>query len=364
MNKRILGVYLIILTLFVMALGCSSQSASNNAAPAAQDAKTEAQPKTETKTETKTQPAEKAADPVVLKLGHGTSTTSLYHLGSEKFKELVEAKTNGAIKVEIHSDGSIGHDKDLINYMKMGTVQAGMIGVEPLVGIAPKFAVIGLPYIFPTRDAAYKVLDGELGAEMAAELPKNHGMRILGYFENGFRNVSNSKNEVISPADLAGLKLRTPQSPVSLAIFKALGANPTPMSFGELYTALEQKTVDGQENPLAIIYFNKLHEVQKYISLTGHMYSPMVLAISEKTWGELSAEQQKAVQEAANEARDYERKLSADQEADLISKLKAEGVQVTEVDPVPFIEATKDVHLEFDAEYGADFYQKIVDQTK
>jgi len=300
---------------------------------------------------------------VVLKLGHGTSTDSLYHLGATKFKELVESKTNGAVKVEIHSDGSIGHDADLINLLKTGNVHAGMLGVEPLVSIASKLSVIGLPYIFPTRDAAYTVLDGELGQEMVAELPSAHGLRILSFFENGFRNVSNSKHAISSPDDMSGLKLRTPQSAVSLAIFEALGANPTPLSFGELYTALEQKTIDGQENPLALIYSNKFYEVQKHISLTGHMYSPMVLAISEKSWNQMTPETQQAVQEAANEARDYERSVSESQENDLINKLKEAGVTITEVDKAPFIEATKDVHLKFDGDYGADFYQKVVNAT-
>lgn len=356
MNK--LGVRIFALLLLAVLVGCSSQPANQGSNSA------QTEPAKPAADNTNTNAKEKAADPVVIKLGHGTSTTSLYHLGSVKFKELVEAKTNGSVKVEIHSDGSLGYDKDLINFLKTGNVQAGMLGVEPLVGISPKLSVIGLPYIFPTRDAAYKVLDGQLGAEMVAELPEKQGIRVLAYFENGFRNISNSKREIVKPEDLQGLKLRTPQSPVSLAIFKALGANPTPMSFGELYTALEQKTVDGQENPLAIIYSNNLHEVQKYITLSGHMYSPMVLAVSEKTWKELSPEQQKAVQEAANEARDYERKLSADQESDLVAKLKEAGVTITEVDKAPFIEATKDVHLEFDAEYGADFYQKVLDAAK
>lgn len=348
MKMRKIGFFLMAV-LLVVAVGCSSgtNSGNNNNNQGAQGG----------------QAGGKSNDAVVIKLGHGTSTDSLYHLGSVKFKELVEEKTEGAVKVEIHSDGSIGHDADLINFLKTNNVQAGMLGVEPIVSIAPKLSVIGLPYIFPTRDAAYTVLDGELGQEMVADLPEQHGLRILAYFENGFRNVSNSKHAVQTPADLKGLKLRTPQSPVSLAIFEALGANPTPLSFGELYTALEQKTIDGQENPLALIYSNKFYEVQKHISLTGHMYSPMVLAISEQTWASLSPELQQAVQEAADEARDYERQVSADQEAELIEKLQSEGVTITEVDKAPFIEATKDVHIKFDDEYGLDFYLKIVEAT-
>lgn len=305
-----------------------------------------------------------SAEPIVLKLGHGTATDSLYHIGAEKFKELVEEKTEGKVTVELFSDGKLGHDKDLVEGMKLGTIQAGMIGVEPLTNIAPKLKATNLPYIFADRETAYKVLDGEVGQEMVENLPSEQGVRILGYFENGFRNVTNSRNEILTPEDLKGLKIRTPDSPVSLAIFNALGANPTPMSFGELYTALEQGTVDGQENPLALIHSSKLYEVQEYVSLTGHIYSPMVLAISEKTYQDLGEELQKLVQEAADEAKEYERTVSEEQESELISALEAEGVKISEPDKAPFIEATKDVHLEFDAEYGADFYERLIEATK
>lgn len=351
MKKRKMILTLIVLLLIPSLFGCS-QSAS-------------VQETEENKTGNINEQANEAkTDSFVLKLGHGTSTSSLYHKGSEKFKELVETKTGGKIKVEIYSDGAIGHDNDLVNFMKTGNVQMGMLGVEPLTTIAPKLKVIGMPYIFPDRESAYKVLDGEIGAEMVAELPQKHGIRVLAYFENGFRNVTNSKHEILTPEDLKGLKIRTPQSPVSMAIFKALGANPVSMSFGELYTALEQKTVDGQENPLSLIYQNNFHEVQDYVSLTNHMYSPMVLVISEKVWSEFSPELQKAVQEAAKEARDYERKLSAEEEADLIKKLEEAGVKISRPDISPFIEATKDVHKEFDGEYGADFYQKVIEAVK
>ncbi|MEK5269419.1 TRAP transporter substrate-binding protein [Aeribacillus sp. FSL K6-8394] len=343
----------IIFTLMVMFLitilfGCSQSTSTPDVGNRAEDTNNEVSKDVET-------------DTIVFKLGHGTPTNSLYHKGSEKFKELIEEKTNGNIKVEIYSDGSIGHDNDLVNLMKTGNVHMGMIGVEPLTTMAPKLKVVNMPYIFLDRESAYKVLDGEIGSEMVEELPEKHGIRVLAYFENGFRHVTNSKHEILTPDDLKGLKIRTPQSPVSMAIFKAFGANPVPMSFGELYTALEQKTVVGQENPLSLTYNNKFYEVQDYVSLTGHMYSPMVLTISEKVWAELSPELQKAVLEAANEARDFQRKLSAEEEEDLIKKLEEAGVTISRPDIKPFIEATKDVHNEFDGEYGSDFYKKVVE---
>jgi tripartite ATP-independent transporter DctP family solute receptor len=359
MQRKISAIFLAVL-LIMSVIGCSQSTSNQNT----QENKNNSQTNQEsTKQQTKQETKEEKKDPIVLKLGHGTATNSLYHAGAEKFKELAEAQSNGQIKVELFPDGKLGHDRDLTEGMKLGTIQMGMIGVEPLTTIAPKLKAINLPFLFTDRDSAYKVLDGDLGAEMVADLPEKQGVRVLGFFENGFRNVTNSKKEVLTPADLQGLKIRTPQSPVSLSIFKALGANPTPMSFGELYTALEQGTVDGQENPLSLIHSAKFYEVQKFVSLTGHIYSPMVLTISEKAWSELSPELQKVVQAAADEAKAYERKLSADQEADLIAKLEAEGVKISRPDVSLFKEATKDVHLEFDAEYGAEFYQKILDST-
>lgn len=307
---------------------------------------------------------QKSGEKIVLKLGHGAASNSLYHTAAVKFKELLEQKSRGQFVVQVFADGKLGFDRDLAEGIKLGTIQMGLIGLEPLTTIEPKLKSINLPYVFKDRATAYKVLDGEVGKEISAELPKKQGLRVLGYVENGFRNVTNSKKEILTPKDLAGLKIRTPESPVSLGIFKAFGANPTPMSFGELYTALEQGIVDGQENPLALIVSSKFYEVQKYVSLTSHIYSPIVLAISENTWGKLSPEQQKMVQESADEAKKYQRDESAKQESELIKQLESKGVKISKPDLAPFIEATKDVHTAFDKDYGADFYQRLQNAAK
>lgn len=301
---------------------------------------------------------------VVLRLGHGTATSSLYHAGAEKFKELVEESTDGQVRVEVYPDGQLGHDRDLTEGMNMGTIEMGMIGLEPLTSMAPKLKAVNLPFLFTDRETAYEVLDGELGQEMVENLPGEHGIRVLGYFENGFRHISNSRTEIKTPEDLNGLAIRTPESSVSLAIFNALGANPTPMSFGELYTGLEQGTVDGQENPAALIYTTAFYEVQDYVSLTGHMYSPMVLTISEQKWSSLSPELQEAIVEAADGAKDYERQLSAEQEAEYIELLKEEGVTITEPELEPFVEATQSVYDEFESDFDPDFYERLLEATR
>lgn len=305
-----------------------------------------------------------SAEEVVLRLGHGTATNSLYHEGSEKFKELVEEKTDGQVTVELYPDGQLGHDNELTEGMSMGSIEMGMIGVEPITTMAPKLKAVNLPFLFTDRENAYEVLDGEIGQEMVENLPDEQGIRVLGYFENGFRHISNSKGEIESPDDLEDLDIRTPESSVSLAIFEALGANPTPMSFGELYTGLEQGTVDGQENPVSLIYTTKFYEVQDYVSITGHMYSPMVLTISEQQWQNLSKEQQEAVQTAADEAKDYERELSAEQEAEYIESLKEEGVTISEPELEPFIEATESVYDKFEEDFDPDFYERLLEATK
>ncbi|ARK28648.1 2,3-diketo-L-gulonate-binding periplasmic protein YiaO precursor [Halalkalibacter krulwichiae] len=247
--------------------------------------------------------------------------------------------------------------------MGLGTIEMGMVGVEPVTTLVPKLQAVNLPYVFTDRETTYSVLDGEIGAEMVEELPEKSGIRVLGYFENGFRHISNSKGEINSLEDLKGLAIRTSESPVSLSIFRSLGANPTPMSFGELYTGLQQGTVDGQENPVSLFYTSGFYEIQDYLALTRHMYSPMLLVISEQKWAGLSPEIQAAIQEASDGARDYERQLSQQQEEEYIQKVRDEGVTITEPDLAPFIEASKDVYLEFEDAFGADFYERLLEAT-
>ena len=217
--------------------------------------------------------------------------------------------------------------------------------------------MLDLPYLFRDRDHAYKVLDGEIGDELASDLPSK-GLRLLAYWENGFRNVTNSVKPIEKPADLEGLKIRVPKNNTYVETFKEWGANVTTMAFGELYTALQQQTVDAQENPLAIIYTNKFYEAQKYLSLTHHFYGPAQVLISESTWGRLSPGMQEAVMNAAEEARDYERQLLKDKDAEYLANLKAEGMLINEVDRDAFVEAAKPVWEKYSDKFG-DLIQRI-----
>lgn len=296
----------------------------------------------------------------VIRLGHGTAVDSLYHFGAEAFKRILEDKTNGEIRVDIYPGGGLGHDRDLTEGMQLGTIEMGVIGTEPLTTFAPTMAVINLPYLFRDREHAYAVLDGEIGDEIMEPLEKQ-GIMNLAWFENGFRNVTNSARPIKTPSDLKGLKIRTPNSPVSLAIFEALGANPIPMNFGEVYTALQQRTIDGQENPLALIHSSRFHEVNKHISLTKHIYSPCVLLISKQFFSRLPENHQQSVIEAAIEARDLQRQESIKREQMYVDSLVDEGAIITEPNFDSFVEATGNVWRQFAKSFGEELYLRIKD---
>ncbi len=186
------------------------------------------------------------------------------------------------------------------------------------------------------------------------------GIRVLSYWENGFRHITNNKRPIYKPADLAGLKIRTPEDKITIAIFKALGANPAPLAFGELYMALSQGLFDGQENPVTNIYYSKLYEVQKYLSLSNHKYETCPLIISEKLWQKLSPENQKILKDAAMKYAQEHRKLNIKTNNDLIEEVKKAGVQVNEADIAALRAATQSVYKEFEPTFGKELIEKVV----
>lgn len=293
---------------------------------------------------------------IVIKFGHVLAPTHPYQLGAEKFKEILEANSPQPVKVELFPSSQLGSERDLTEGLQLGTVD---IAIAPgtITSFEPAMGVFDLPYILSSREHAYKVLDGEIGKEIAAKLPENN-IRLLAYWENGFRHVTNSKHPVNTPTDLKGLKIRVPENNVYVDTFNTWGANTTTMAFSELYTALQQKTIDAQENPLALIFTNKFNEAQEYLSLTGHFYGPAHLLISEHTWKKFSPEMQEAVQKAANEARDYERQLLKDEEAKYIQGLKDAGMKINEVNLEEFQKAAEPVWEKYSDQYG-DYIERI-----
>ena len=237
----------------------------------------------------------------------------------------------------------LGSERDMVEGLQLGSLEMTLTSTGPRGNFVPQVKLFNLPFLFKDRESCYRVLDGEIGTQIADRFTKV-GIRSLGWFENGFRNITNSKVAVNSPSDMKGIKIRVMEDDVFILTMKALGASPLPMAFGELYTALEQKTVDAQENPLAVIHSSRFFEVQKYLAMTGHFYSPAVLLISEIAWKTLTPEQQKIVADAATEARDYERELSLKADQELEAACKKEGMTVTHPDKAPFVKAVASVY--------------------
>lgn len=290
-----------------------------------------------------------------IKLAHVVNEKDAFQLAAEKFKELTEKYTDGSIKVTIFPNATLGDERTLLERMKMGIVDAGIITSGPIINFVPQFGVIDLPFLFSSPEHAYKVLDGSIGQSLFSKL-EEQGLKGLAWGERGFRNLTNSKRPVETPGDIKGLKIRVMQNPVYVDSFKALGANAVPMAWTEALTALQQGTVDGQENPLNVIVSFKLYESQKYMTITRHAYAPAPIIMSMLTWKKLSADQQQAVLKAAQEAVVFERNFNNENEKSWVKELEGKGMVVSTPDLKPFLEAVKPV---YDA-YGKDYGEKLI----
>ncbi|RBW67959.1 TRAP transporter substrate-binding protein [Bacillus taeanensis] len=305
-----------------------------------------------------------AGEAKTLQVGITLAEDSHYYKGLEHFADLVEEKTDGELTVEIFPNGSLGGERDMVESLQVGTLDMVLSSTGPLGGFAPEINVVDLPFLFESREHAYNVLDGEIGQNLLANL-EGQSLKGLAWWENGFRHVTNSKQPIEKPEDLQGLKIRTMENNVHMDSFKALGADPTPMSFTELFTAMQQGVVDGQENPIPIISTSRFYEVQDYLTLTGHFYSPAALLVSTQVFDGLTEEQQKALQEAAAEGAKYEREIVAEMEEEMIADLKEQGMQIVEnVDKKAFQEATKSVYDQYADQVGADLIKQIQDAAK
>jgi TRAP-type transport system periplasmic protein len=250
--------------------------------------------------------------------------------GAQKFAELVTQKSGGKIKVGVFGGGTLGGDAQVISSLQGGTIDMTMVSPGLLVGLAKEFVALDLPFLFGDYKEVDAVLDGPVGRKLLERLPEK-GLIGLGYWDHGFRNLTNSRRPVAKLEDIQGLKIRVIQIPIFIEMFNALGANAVPMGFPELYTALETKTVDGQENPFASIEASKFYEVQKFASTTRHVYNPLVVIFSRKTWDRLSSDERTIVQSAATEAGAYERKVSREANEKSVELVKSKGMTVTEI---------------------------------
>ncbi len=281
--------------------------------------------------------------------------------GTFKFKEIVEAKTNGKYEIQVYSGNQLGDDVKATQNVRAGSIEMVLTSAAPVTGMAPEFMVFDLPFVLTNDKAVDAIFDGPVGKKLASSLDSK-GLHLLAYYENGFRQLTNSAKEVKAPADLAGLKIRTMENPIHLATWRALGANPTPMPFSELFTSMQQKTIDGQENPIPTIYLLKFYEVQKYATLTGHVYTPFILLINSQLWDSLPAEDRKIFEEAALESSKLERASNRQMNRDQIGELKKVGMTITELSPEQlkvFQDAVAPVYAEFEGKIGKDLVEEF-----
>jgi len=298
-----------------------------------------------------------AAPEYTIKVGYiGSDTHPTMVAMKQVFVQEVEKGSKGRIKVELYPNGQLGGDRELSEGVQMGTIQMAIPSTSVLAGFDKRMQVLDLPYLFTSRKSAFEAIDGVLGNKLNSYLSAK-GFLVLGYQENGFRHVTNSKRPIKTPADLKGIKIRTMENPMHIAYFKELGANPTPMSWGELYTALQQGTVDAQENPYAMIVDGKFYEVQKYVSETGHVFSFEILIANKKFMDKLPSDLQKLVIKAAHDATLKQRKLMAASEGQFKAQVVKAGMKVNELTPAekkPFVAATAKVYKQFEKELGKE----------
>jgi len=262
----------------------------------------------------------------VIKFGHLNNADHPVSFGVKRFAELLAAKSGGKMVVKEYPASTLGNEMQQQSALQGGVQEMSAPATTSLAGIVKEFGLLDFPFAVANFAQADALLDGPLGQALIARLPEK-GLVALGYWDLGFRNVTNSRRPITRPEDLDGLKLRVIPNPVFLDTFKAFKANPVPMPFAELYGALEAKAVDGQENPYAVILSNKLFEVQKYVSATNHVYAANILLVSKRFWDRLTPAEQKMMNEAAAESRDYQRRVSRAASQKAVGELQTKGMQ-------------------------------------
>lgn len=290
----------------------------------------------------------------VLKIGYATSPQSHYGVGSTVFCDEVEKGTQGRYKCQHFPNSALGGEREQIEAVQLGTQDLVNTSTGPLGNFVPEVKIVDIPFLFRDYDHARKVMDGPIGQDLLKKMAAK-GLIGLAWTENGFRHMTNSKRPIVQASDASGLKMRTMENKVHMDGYKTFGILPTPMPFPELFTALQQGTVDGQENPIPVILSSKFSQVQKHLSLTGHVYSPAVLILSPAVWNKLSDADKKIFTEAARKGAAAQRKKVNDDENNGIAQLKADGMQVVEkVDGDSFRKAVAPAYAQYAKEFGAD----------
>jgi TRAP-type transport system periplasmic protein len=297
-----------------------------------------------------------------IKVSHVVPKDHPFQVGIEKFAELLAQKSGGKLKMRGYPDGQLGHELQSISAAQGGVLEMALVSTAAAASVVKEFGVFDLPFLFNDFAEADLVLDGPTGRRLLDKLGEKNLVGLC-YFENGFRHLTNSKRPVARLEDFKGLKVRTIQNPVFIDVFNTLGANATPMPFTEVFTALEAKAIDGQETPYTNIHGNKFYEVQKHLSNTGHIYGGAVVLVGRKFWDQLSADEQKLMQESCNAARDFERRFNREQDPKLLADLRAKGMTFTEITPAEkarMREALKPVYEKYAKTLGEDVVRQVL----
>ncbi len=294
-----------------------------------------------------------------LVLGHGNSPNNPKSLAAAKFAEIVKEKSGGQVTISIEGAAKVGDDLAMVGALERGALDLSVNSQGTVATVVPELSALGLPYAFSTSAKAWEVLDGAVGKDLAEKLHAKD-LILLGWMDNGIRQITNNRRAITKPDDLKGLKIRTTPDKSIMDIMTALGAIPMPMNFSNVFEALKNGYVDGQDNPLANIHSAKLHEVQKYISITNHNYSVAPFLMSRKSWEKLSSDQRKPLKDAAAEATTFNRKLMADPEANLLAEYeKMPSVKVVKADQAAFKAATRKVWDSWELKPFGSFVKKL-----
>jgi tripartite ATP-independent transporter DctP family solute receptor len=285
---------------------------------------------------------------VEIKLGHVGEPGSLFQASADEYAKRANAKLAGKGKVTVFGSSQLGGDKEMVQKLKLGTLDMALPSTV-MSSEVDLFGIFEMPYIVKDRVHMAKIEKEIFWPKLEPEAEKK-GLTVLAVWENGFRQITNSKHPIKVPADLKGIKLRVPEGKWRVKMFQAYGANPSPMKFSELFTALQTGVMDGQENPFTQIYSAKLQEVQKYLSLSGHVYTPAYLTVGTKRWNELPPDVRKILEDTAKETQAFVYQTAAKDDTELLGKLKQAGMQVNDVDQNAFVAASKPIYDEFSAE--------------
>ena len=305
--------------------------------------------------------AEKGEFKAQMKLASLTPASHTYNQGAAKFADLIKERSNGRILVTVYPEGQLGKgERELLEAVQQGTIDIYVGSTGPIGGFNPAIGILDIPFLFNDYEHADKVLDGPIGRQLLDGLEKAQ-FKALAFWENGFRNLTNSRRAVKVPADAKGLKIRTMENKVHMAAWSEVGANPVPMAWGEVYGALQQRIIDGQENPVAVIHSAKISEVQKHLSLTQHVYSPAVLIVSLKKWQSLPAPDQEMMLKTAREVAQYQRKLGRDMEEKQVAELSERGMTVErKIDKAAWRKAMQPVISQVAGQFGKEKVDAIL----